>query len=137
MQQPEPKEIAYLFGAGATHAELDYLYRDRDLPEKLKLLTSQVSDRVIKKAQSSARYLKGLEMLSQVSGMQNIEPPVPGSLNIELLLSLIESSKIHGWEYKTRYIKRLVKQDITGILTRSRTARFHLPKPENKRQGDR
>lgn len=116
MPEPEPKRIAYLFGAGATHSELTNLYVE--LPQSKGLLTSQVSDRVIKKAKSAARYLRGLETVT----------PESGSLNIELLISLIESSKIHGWEYKTRYIKRLVKQDITAILTASRTARFHLHK---------
>ncbi|MGB2624955.1 MAG: SIR2 family protein [Candidatus Acidiferrum sp.] len=114
MPQLEPKKIAYLFGAGATHSELTNLYPE--LSQKLRLLTSDVSDRVIKRAKNAAKYLKGLETVT----------PESGSLNIELLISLIESSKIHGWEYKTRYIKRLVKQDITSILTSSRTGRFDL-----------
>ncbi|MFI5058537.1 MAG: SIR2 family protein [Candidatus Acidiferrales bacterium] len=116
MPQTEPRKIAYLFGAGATHSELINLYQE--VPEKLGLLTSNVSDRVIKRAKRAARYLKGVEMVT----------PESGSLNIELLISLIEGSKIHGWEYKTRYIKKLVKQDIKGILTASRTTRFHLHK---------
>lgn len=116
MPQTEPKKIAYLFGAGATHSELINLYQE--VPEKLGLLTSNVSERVIKRAKHADRYLNGLETVT----------PESGSLNIELLISLVESSKIHGWEYKTRYIKRLVKQDITGILTVTRTTRFHLHK---------
>jgi len=77
MPEAEPKKIVYLFGAGATHAELTNLYEDL-VPEKLGLLTSSVSERVIEKARHGARYLKGLEMVSAASG----------SLNIELLISL-------------------------------------------------
>lgn len=117
MPQPEPKKIVYLIGAGATHAELTNL--DQDLiPEKLGLLTANVSARVIKKAKRATRYLKGLERVT----------PESGSLNIELLISLIESSKVYGWEYKTRYLKKLVKKDIKGILIAKRTARFCLHK---------
>lgn len=117
MPQPQPKKIAYLLGAGATHAELTNIEQDL-IPEKLGLLTANVSARVIKKAKSAARYLKGLERVT----------PESGSLNIELLISLVESSKIYGWEYKTRYLKKLVKQDIKGILTRRRKTRFYLHK---------
>jgi len=116
-QPSGPKKIAYLFGAGATHGELTNLDQDL-LPEKVGLLTPNVSYRVIKRAKRAALYLKGVGMVS----------PVSGSLNIELLISLIESSKIHGWEYTTRYIKRLVKEDIKGILTDSRITRFYLHK---------
>jgi hypothetical protein len=47
-------------------------------------------------------------------------------MNIELLLSLIENSKIHRWEDKTRYLKGLVQKDIQARLTRSRRSRFYL-----------
>lgn len=110
----QPKKIVYLFGAGATHAELTNLYNN--LSPELGLLTTNVSDRVIEKARRSARYLKGVETVSATSG----------SLNIELLISLIENSKIHGWEYKTQQLKRLVREDIKSILTASRTKRFYL-----------
>lgn len=51
-----------------------------------------------------------------------------GKLNIELLISLIESSKVHDWDYKTRRLKTLVQEDIERILTPSRTRRFYLHK---------
>jgi len=117
MPAAEPKRIVYLFGAGATHAELTNL--DEDLiPEKVGLLITHVSDRVIEKARRGAQYLKGLETVSATSG----------SLNIELLISLIENSKLHGWEYKTRHLKSLVREDIKSILTASRMRRFYLHK---------
>ncbi len=128
--QPKPKKIVYLFGAGATHAELTNLYEDLS-PRKLGLLTTNVSDRVLGKARRRARYLKGVEMVSATSGsLKGVErvSGTSGSLNIELLISLIENSKIHGWEYKTQHLKRLVKEDIKSILTPSRTRRFYLHK---------
>jgi len=51
-----------------------------------------------------------------------------GSLNIELLISLIENSKIHDWAYKTSHLKKLVEKDIKAILTASETKRFYLHK---------
>jgi hypothetical protein len=117
MAQPEPTKIAYLFGAGATHAELQNIEPDL-IKEKTGLLIRNVSSRVIEAARGETNYLEGLE---NVSG-------VKGSLNIELLISLIESSKIHGWEEKTQLLKKLVRDDIEAILTKSRTRRFYLHK---------
>jgi hypothetical protein len=48
------------------------------------------------------------------------------SLNIELLISLLENSKVHDWAYKTDLLRQLVKKDIQAILVRSRTRKFHL-----------
>jgi hypothetical protein len=111
------KKIVYLFGAGATHAELANLYPT--LVEKGRgLLISNVSRRVIEKARSIDKYLKDLETVTATSG----------SLNIELLISLIEQSKIHGWEFKTQKLKDLVREDIESILTESRTDHFYLHK---------
>ena len=112
-----PKKVVYLFGAGATHAELEL---DSELLEQKQqgLLISNVSDRVIEKARRDTRYLKDLEMVSAVSG----------SLNIELLISLIENSRIHRWQEKTRRLKDLIKKDIKGVLTPSRIKPFYLHK---------
>jgi len=107
----------YLFGAGATHAEL--LNRNPELiVEKYGLLIGNVSSRVIEKARASTRYIKNVAMVSGTAG----------SLNIELLISLIENSKIQGWEYKTRRLKNLVQADIENILSGSRTRGFYLHK---------
>jgi hypothetical protein len=112
-----PKKIVYLFGAGATHAELANLEPDL-IQEKAGLLIRDVSARVIERARHNEKYLKDVELVSGTSG----------SLNIELLISLIENSKIHGWEYKARRLKALVEHDIDHILTQSRTRLFYLHK---------
>jgi len=117
MAEAEPKKIVYLFGAGATHAELQNL--DPDLvAEKRGLLISNVSSRVIERARRDGNYLEDVAMVSGTSG----------SLNIELLISLIENSKIHRWEYKTRLLKTLVQKDIEYILSKSRPELFCLHK---------
>ena len=109
--------IVYLFGAGATHAELQNI--EPDLEEKGHgLLVSSVSSRVIERARRDKKYLKGVNTVSGTSG----------SLNIELLISLIENSKIHDWEYKTRRLKTLVQEDIENVLSASRMRRFYLHK---------
>jgi hypothetical protein len=123
MPQAEPtKRVAYLFGAGATHAELANLLPsltdDEKVQRRLGLLISDVSRRVINRASNQPRYLKGLELVTGTSG----------SLNIKLLISLIENSKIHQWDQKTRLLKRFVQEDVESILTGPRTSRFYLHK---------
>jgi hypothetical protein len=111
------KKIAYLFGAGATHAELMML--DPDIESKEQgLLISDVSKRVMFKASLDAEYLKGVEVVSGVGG----------SLNIELLISLIENSKIHDASNKTEFLKKLIREAIKSALPPSRTRRFSLHK---------
>jgi len=117
MSLAEAKKIVYLFGAGATHAELTNLEPDLN-PEKRGLLIGKVSSRVIEIARRSKTYLKDVEMVSGTAG----------SLNIELLISLIENSKIHNWANKTSHLKELVEKDIKTILTASQTGRFYLHK---------
>jgi len=116
MPEVEPKKTVYLFGAGATHAELQNL--DPDLKEENGLLIGNVSSRVIEKARRDEKYLEDIAMVSGTFG----------SLNIELLISLIENSKIHDWDSKTRRLKTLVQEDIVDILSKSRPARFYLHK---------
>jgi len=111
----QKKKVAYLFGAGATQAELINLEPDL-LREKQGLLIGDVSSRVIEKARANGSYRLNLETVSATSG----------SLNIELLISLLENSKIHDWASKTELLKRLVEKDIKAILTPSRTRRFYL-----------
>jgi SIR2-like domain len=117
MPEDDPKRIVYLFGAGATHAELQNLNTD-SISKKRGLLIKDVSSRVIEKARSEKSYIRDVALVSGTSG----------SLNIELLISLLENSKIHGWEGKTRLLKKLVQQDIERILSKSLTDRFYLHK---------
>lgn len=111
-------KIAYLFGAGATHAELLALNPEL-VRETHGLLISDVSARVIQKARADLKYVSDLETVSGTSGSP-IEKAsgTSGSLNIELLISLIENSKIHDWASKTARLKRWVEKDIKHILTR-------------------
>ena len=118
MAESKPRKIAYLFGAGATHAELQNI--DPDLTNKNRgLLVSNVSSRVIERARRDPQYFT--DDVAMVSGAK-------GSLNIELLISLLESSKIPQWEYKARKLKYLVREDIEGILSPATTKRFYLHK---------
>jgi hypothetical protein len=119
MPEAEPKKIVYLFGAGATHAEL--INAEPTAPEMAEergLLMSNVSSRVIETARRRADYIRSVEMVSGTGG----------SLNIELLISLIEGSKVNGWESKVETLKSLVQQDIDRILTPELTAQFYLHK---------
>ena len=62
MPEGEPKKIVYLFGAGATHAELQNL--DPDLiEEKSGLLIGNVSSRVIEKARRDETYMRDVSMV--------------------------------------------------------------------------
>lgn len=119
MHQPASTKIAYLFGAGATHAELiNFEPTAIEKEEERGLLIRNVSTRVIEKARRDPEYLKDVEMVSGTSG----------SLDIELLISLIENSKIQGWESKTQRLKSLVREDIESILTTGMTPHFYLHK---------
>src|SRR5580704_3053438 len=117
MAQPKPKKIAYLFGAGATHAELTMLEKSFFI-ENNGLLTRDVSARVIEKARRNEIYLKDISMVQSTKG----------SLNIELFISLIENSKIDRWADKTSRLKQLVRKDIERILTAPRKRLFYLHK---------
>ena len=116
MTEDRPTRVVYLFGAGATQAELQSF--DADVAEKSGLLVSQLSTRVIEKARRIKGYLKDVATVSGTSG----------SLNIELLISLIENSKISGWESKTRRLKDLVRKDIERVLSVPITRHFFLHK---------
>ncbi len=112
-------KVAYLFGAGATHAEL-FSQEKKGLTshfdENRALLLSKVSSRVMSKATRDRKYRKGIEMVSNVAG-----PP-----NIELLISLIESSRIQGYDKKTKILKDLVRRDIESRLTAQKRKSFYL-----------
>lgn len=133
MPQDGPKKIVYLLGAGATHAELNTvlptLTSEDEVQRKLGLLISHVSTRVIEKASLNPHFIRGVEFLKPryLEGVE-LTSGTSGSLNIELLISLIENSKIHHWEQKARLLRNLVQKDIETILTPSRRSRFYLHK---------
>ncbi len=122
MSNSKLPKIVYLFGAGATHAEIVNLNPKRSISEiflkNYGLLIEHISERVIEKAQSNSKYLRNIKMVSSPEG----------SLNIELLISLIENNRIPNSERKTNYLKNLVEKDILERLTDNRLRRFYLHK---------
>jgi hypothetical protein len=117
--KPNKKKVVYLFGAGATHAEL--INAEPTVAEKLEergVLMSNVSSRVIERARRDPDYQKGVEVVSGTSG----------SLNIELLVSLLENCKPDGWQAKSQTLKDFVQDDILTILTAEITNQFYLHK---------
>ena len=116
----QPKKIVYLFGAGATHAEILNLKgaSDETFLSKNGLKISNVSKRVMKFAQSDAKFKKGVEEVTYREG------PV----NIELLISLFESNQIHKVDYKVNFLKKAIEKDIKKILTPYRKEKFYLHK---------
>jgi hypothetical protein len=77
------KKIAYLIGAGATHAEICNLEESPSaiFIERNGLLISSVSKRVMREAQEIPGFKKNVESVTSPEG----------SLNIELLISLFVS----------------------------------------------
>jgi hypothetical protein len=71
MSVSEQKNIVYLFGAGATHAELIDLEPDL-IREKQGLLIGDVSSRVIEGARREKQYLTDVGMVSGTAGSLNI-----------------------------------------------------------------
>jgi hypothetical protein len=69
MAEAKPSKIVYLFGAGATHAELQNI--DPELTAKNRgLLVSHVSSRVIERARRNKRYLRDVETVSHSAGAE-------------------------------------------------------------------
>ena len=115
-----PKKVVYLFGAGATHAEILNLKgaSDETFLSKNGLKISNVSKRVIEFAQDDARFKKDVEEATYRGG------PV----NIELLISLFESNRIPNVDYKVNYLKKAIEKDIKKILSSNRKKNFYLHK---------
>ncbi len=123
-QNGDQKNIVYLFGAGATHAELINLYpkdfADETFLGNNSLLLSQVSKRVC----GNARNAKNIS--SKIRGL--ISPA--GLSNVELFISLVEKN-IKLETDRIAVISRLrtqIEQDITGRLRKFRHKRFYLHK---------
>jgi hypothetical protein len=108
------KRITYLFGAGATHAEILDLQNSEDVAVDARfldqngLLISNVSKRVMKRAQSNSEFKRDVQQVTYRAG------PV----NIELLISLITSPRIPNAEFKAKHLKELVQKDITRVLSK-------------------
>lgn len=114
------KKIVYLFGAGATHAEILNLEDspDEKFLRKNGLTISYVSKRVMDRAQNKSRFKEYVEEVTYRKG----------TANIELLISLFESNQIPDVDFKVNYLKELVKKDIKKILSPDKTSKFYLHK---------
>lgn len=116
-----PKLVAYLFGAGATHAELANLcaknITDETFLEKNSLLLANVSKRVCREAKNDREFSKKIHKLLSPSGLSNIE----------LFISLLEKNQIESTAEIVKSFKRRIKKDILERLRRRRKD-FYLHK---------
>ncbi|MBS3062274.1 MAG: hypothetical protein J4203_00230 [Candidatus Diapherotrites archaeon] len=106
-----PLRIAYLFGAGATHAEVMYSYGSelsQDIKEKKGLLTSNISERIHQALNKSKKLHRVKNALIRVLS----DRPA----NIEQFITLIESSRRKGSHEHANALRNLVKKDITTHL---------------------
>jgi hypothetical protein len=111
------KKIAYLFGAGATHAEImdSEDAQSENFIKKNGLLISHVSERVMEKAQKKKWFRERKEIFAN-----------KGKFNIELFISLLEINKIE--EDKIAYLKNLIEKDIKKALLKNCKDGFYLHK---------
>ena len=114
-------KIVYLFGAGATHAELVNLYPEKITDpiflKKNGLLMGDVSKRVCIRAKDEKYFSKRTLKLFSSAGLSNIE----------LFISLLEKNEIKSDEIIER-LKELIKKDILKRLTPSNRKKFYLHK---------
>jgi len=112
------KKIVYLFGAGATHAEIVNSKEDFDETylDKYGLLINSVSKRVMRKLKNDPWFSEKKDVFANPSG----------SSNIELLISLFVNNMIPD-EHISK-LKELVEKDIQAILTKYRKSKFYLHK---------
>lgn len=113
-----PKRIIYLFGAGASHAEIMNLEEipDQNFREKNSLLISDVSKRVMKKVQKKPWFKRNEEVFASTKG----------AFNIELFISLLEKNRTSN--HHIDILKNLVQKDIKGRLSNTRMNKFYLHK---------
>lgn len=120
----KPQKIVYLFGAGATHAEIEYFDETlvgETVEDKRGLLMRNVSKRVFKKAQENPIFNKSiLDIITTPEGAENIE------LFITLLENNSTNKDLEGAAEKVSILRKLVEEDITKILIRARRSRFLL-----------
>ncbi len=118
MPQPDQRKIAYLFGAGATNAELSNIGVDLD---QQGLLISNVTRRVTIKAKENPQFLEHHRIFLERAA---------DSSNIELFISLIEDNAQDIPQAVTvvEKLKEMVEEDIRSILTPERVSEFYLHK---------
>lgn len=120
MNQKDPKSIVYLFGAGATHAELVNLApnvsTDHNLLQQRSLLMEHVSKRVCNSAKEDGVFTD--------KRIHNLLSPA-GLSNIELFISLIENNETKSDDI-IEQLKKRIKRDITRRLTPSTRKKYYL-----------
>jgi len=114
----EKKKVVYLFGAGATHAEIINITDDPSSTYRYKngLLISDVSKRIMQAARRYTWFKEKEEVFTSSKG----------SLNIELLISLFENNPID--EKHISALKNLIQKDIKKILIEEVKSKFYLHK---------
>ncbi len=112
------KKVVYLFGAGATHAEIINIADDPNASyrDKKGLLISNVSKRVMQAARRTNWFKQKEDVFTSSKG----------SLNIELLISLFQNNQIE--DTYVNKLKSLVEGDIRKILTNELKEKFYLHK---------
>jgi len=102
------KKVVYLFGAGATHAEVMNMHKEltAEIIGKKGLLIKHVSERVIAKAKKDENFIKDIECI--------ISSDRPS--NIEELISLIETNRIKKASEKADKLRIFVEEDILSHL---------------------
>src|ERR1700739_1004339 len=111
------KKVVYLFGAGATEAELCELFlglpNDGNLQLRTSLLLKHVSRRVCREA-------KKHKWFKRWAGSQDVE-------DIELFMSLITTNKADSLDVP-RKLQDLLKKDICKVLSKNKLDKFYLHK---------
>lgn len=115
MPDSKPQKIVYLFGAGATHAEITNLFplwfADDTRKGKESLLLRDVSLRICRGAKLNPWFKKWKRV-------RDFE-------DIELFISLIEDNRIES-DATVRGLQRLMKEDISTKLKEGRQRLFCL-----------
>jgi hypothetical protein len=105
-----PLRVAYLFGAGATHAELANVcagrMSDATFLEKNSLLFAHVSKRVCRDAINKQALSKTIRGLISKSGLSNLE----------LFIGLLERNQVQTHEEVVRGLKKRLERDIVNRL---------------------
>ena len=100
--EAKPKKVVYLFGAGATQAEIDLI------DNSIRTLTDDIRDAIFDKIE------KDLSIRSKYPELMN--QIVTPRLNVEHLITLFESSGNYGHTQTAIYLRSLFRQEIQQKL---------------------
>ena len=121
MSTPAHPKIVYLFGAGATHAEIIESHHakasDAKFLDEKGLLMDAVSRRVCEKARNDGVFSQKIQNLLSPAGLSNVE----------LFISLVKNNQIKS-EVTIESLENLIKKDISSRLRKSQRTKFYLHK---------